>query len=43
MIAHVGVIPLEEMLPSASDAGAVLLLARAWIALGLRRGREPGR
>jgi hypothetical protein len=39
VIAHVGGVPLEEMLPSAAGAG--LLLARAWLMLRLRRRREP--
>ena len=42
MIAHVGGMPLEELLPSLTGAGAALLAARAWIMLRLRRGREPG-
>ena len=41
MIAHVGGLPLEEVAPSVAGAGAGLLLARAWIALRLRRRREP--
>ncbi len=40
MIAHVGGLPLEEIAPSAAGAGAGLLVARAWIALRLRRRRE---
>ena len=42
MIAHIGGVPLEEILPSASGAGAGLLVARAWIMLRLRRRRDPG-
>ncbi len=42
MIAHVGVLPVEEFLPARRGAGAALLLARGWVALRLRRGREPG-
>jgi hypothetical protein len=42
VIAHVGGVPLEEMLPSATGAGAALLAARAWLMLRLRRRREPG-
>jgi hypothetical protein len=42
VIAHIGAVPLEEILPSATGAGAGLLLARAWIMLRLRRRREPG-
>jgi hypothetical protein len=40
--AHVGGLPLEEVLPSITGAGAGLLLARAWLTLRLRRRREPG-
>ena len=43
MIAHVGGVPVEEIMPSAAGAGAGLLLARAWMMLHLRRGRESGR
>lgn len=39
---HVGGVPLEELLPSVSGAGAGLLLARAWLVLHLQRRREPG-
>ncbi len=43
VIAHVGGVPLEEILPSVTGAGAgFLLLARAWLMLHLRRRREPG-
>jgi hypothetical protein len=42
VIAHVGGVPLEEILPSLSGAGAGLLLARTWIMRRLRRGPEPG-
>jgi hypothetical protein len=42
VIAHLGGLPLEELLPSVGGAGAGLMLARAWIMLRLRRGREPG-
>jgi hypothetical protein len=40
-MAHVGGVPLEEMLPSVT--GAALLMARAWIMVRVRRRREPGR
>ena len=45
MIAHVGGVPLEEILAAVPGAGAGLLLARAWLTLRLRRlrRREPGR
>jgi hypothetical protein len=41
VIAHVGAVPVEEILPSVAGAG--LLLARAWLMLHLRRRREPGK
>jgi hypothetical protein len=43
VIAHVGGVPLEEILPSATGAAAGLLLARAWLMLRVRRRREPGK
>jgi hypothetical protein len=39
IFAHVGGVPLEELLPSVGGA-AGLLFARAWLALRMRRGRE---
>ncbi|HWT90366.1 MAG TPA: hypothetical protein VN179_04555 [Solirubrobacterales bacterium] len=41
-VAHIGGVPLEELLPALAGPGAGLLAARAWLALHLRR-REPGR
>ncbi len=41
MIAHVGALPLEEIVPSLTGAGAALLLARAWVTVYVRRRREP--
>jgi hypothetical protein len=41
VIAHVGGVPLEEMLPSVTSAGGALLLARGWLVLHLRCRREP--
>jgi hypothetical protein len=41
VIAHLGGIPAEEILPSLTGAGAALMLARAWLMLRLRR-RELG-
>jgi hypothetical protein len=38
MIAHVGGVPVEELIPTAAGAGTALLLARTWLALRLRRG-----
>lgn len=43
MIAHVGALPLEELLPSVGVAGTGLLMARAWILLRVRRRSESGR
>jgi hypothetical protein len=40
VIAHVGPLPLEEILPLVAGGG--LLLARDWIMLRLRSRREPG-
>jgi hypothetical protein len=38
MIAHVGPVPVEELLlPAATWGGAGLLLARGWIASRVRR------
>jgi hypothetical protein len=42
VIAHVGGVPLEEILPSVIGAGAGLLVARGRMILRLRRRREPG-
>jgi hypothetical protein len=42
VIAHIAGFPLEELLPSLGGAGAALLAARGWVALQLRRRREPG-
>ena len=39
MIAHVGGVPVEELIPSAAGAGTALLLARTWLAVRLRRRR----
>ena len=41
VIAHVGGVPLEELLPLTPGATAGLLLARAWLMLHLRRRRKP--
>jgi hypothetical protein len=41
VIAHVGGVPVEEVVPSLAGAGATLLLARAWLIVHLRRRREP--
>jgi hypothetical protein len=41
VMAHVAGVPLEELLPMTPGAGALLLLARAWLMLHLRHRREP--
>ena len=43
MIAHVGGVPLEEILPALAGTGTGLLIVRARLMLHLRRRREPGR
>ncbi len=44
MTAHVGPVPLEELLPLLGGAGTALVMARAWVSLRLRRpGRERQR
>jgi hypothetical protein len=40
VIAHVGGVPLEETLPTLAGTSTVLLVARAWLMLHLRRQRE---
>jgi len=40
MFAHVGGVPVEELMPGAAGAGTALLIARAWLAVRLRR--RPG-
>jgi hypothetical protein len=41
-LAHVGGVPLEELLPAIAAPGASLLAARAWLTLHLRRhDRRP--
>jgi hypothetical protein len=40
MIAHVGGVPVEELIPTAVGGTATLLLARAWVASRVRRGRS---
>ena len=42
MIARVGGVPLEEILPSVTGAAAGLLVARALMMLRLRRRRKHG-
>jgi hypothetical protein len=39
-LAHLGGLPLEELLPVLAGPGAGLLAARAWLNLQLRRDRH---
>jgi hypothetical protein len=42
IFAHVGGVPVEEILPTLAGTGTGLLAARAWLAVRLRRRRrEP--
>lgn len=41
MIAHVSGVPLEELLASLAGAGALLTIARTWIAVNVRGGKGP--
>jgi len=38
VIAHLGGVPVEELIPTGGGAGSVLLLAQIWVWLRLRRG-----
>jgi hypothetical protein len=40
IIAHIGGLPVEELLPAVTGAGG-LVAARAWIMLRVRRRRPP--
>jgi hypothetical protein len=43
MIAHIGALPLEELVPALAGTGSGLLAARAWMMHRMRRRRrEPG-
>ena len=42
VIAHVGAVPLEEILPTLAGTSTGLLLVRGWLILRLRRRRESG-
>jgi len=43
VIAHVGGVPVEEMLPALVGAGTGLMVVRARVMLRVRRGRGDGR
>ena len=40
MLAHIGGVPAEELVPALTGAGAGLLVARVWIIMRLRRQRK---
>jgi hypothetical protein len=40
VLAHVGGVPVEELLPSLTGGGMALLVARGWIIERLRRRRD---
>lgn len=42
-LGHVGGLPLEELLPGLAGAGGSLLVARAWLAVHLRRREDRER
>jgi hypothetical protein len=42
VFAHVGGVPVEELIPTVAGAGSVLLLARSWVSLRLRRHGRRG-
>jgi hypothetical protein len=42
-MAHVGGVPVEEMLPALAGTSTGLLAVRVWVTLRLRRRREPRR
>jgi hypothetical protein len=42
IVAHVGGVPVEEVLPALAGTGTGLLVARAWLAVRLRRRSAPG-
>jgi|GEM_PF-1229630 len=37
MIAHVGGVPVEELVPALAGTGTALVIARAWLAVRLHR------
>ena len=43
MIAHVGGVPVEELVPTLAGTGTGLLVARGWLMLRLRRRGEAGK
>jgi len=43
VIAHVAGVPVEELLAAVAGAGGMLLVARGWLALHLRRHPDRDR
>jgi hypothetical protein len=43
VIAHVGGVPVEEILPTLAGTGTGLLVVRGWLMLRLPRRREVGK
>jgi hypothetical protein len=43
ILAHVAGMPVEELVPSLAGPATGLLVARAWLALSLRRRKDGGR
>jgi hypothetical protein len=41
VIAHVGGVPVEELVPTLATVGAALVATRGWLSLRLRRRRRP--
>lgn len=42
-MAHVGGVPVEEILPALAGTSTGLLVMRGWLILRIRRRREPGK
>lgn len=42
-LAHVGGVPVEEMLPALAGMGGSLVGVRVWLALGIRRRKDEER
>jgi hypothetical protein len=40
VLAHVAGVPVEELFPTLAGAGSMMLLARGWVSLRLRRLRR---
>jgi hypothetical protein len=43
IFAHVGGVPLEETLPALAGTSTGLLVVRGWLAMRVRRRRDPGK